>query len=98
MRYFLRFLLLMIGVALTTLGIIFWHDRGYSIVGLWFFDAGFRLHPLHILILGIALIPPTMWEQFQLDQSTPATGKRSQARSAERPDSSNQPGAGSSAQ
>jgi hypothetical protein len=32
------------------------------------FDAGFRLHPLHYLIVGIAMIPPSLWEIFLLEQ------------------------------
>ena len=47
MKYLVRFLLLTIGFALTTAGLMFWHARQFSFEGLWFFDNGFQLHPLH---------------------------------------------------
>ena len=67
MKYLGRFLLLMIGVALSTLGLVYWQHRGFSFEGIWLYDNGYRPHPLHLLVLGIAMIPPAMWEIFLLD-------------------------------
>jgi hypothetical protein len=33
----------------------------------WLVDGGFRLHPLHLLIVGLAMIPPALWEIFLLE-------------------------------
>ena len=67
MKYLLRFVLLMLGFALTTAGLMLWHAEDFSFVGIWLLDNDFRLHPLHILILGLAMIPPALWEIFLLE-------------------------------
>ncbi len=67
MRYLLRFCLLGIGFALTTFGLMTWQYRDFSMDGLWPFAGEFRTHPLHLLVLGIAMIPPTLWELFLLE-------------------------------
>lgn len=67
MRYLLRFLLLTLGFALTTAGLMHWHGQGFTFRGIWLLDDGFRLHPLHLLILGLAMIPPALWEIFLLE-------------------------------
>ncbi len=67
MRYFLRFLLLTLGFALTTAGLMSWHADDFSFHGVWLVDNDFRLHPLHLLILGLAMIPPALWEIFLLE-------------------------------
>ena len=67
MRYFLRFLLLTVGFALTTAGLMFWHAQDFSFHGIWLVDDGLRLHPLHLLIVGLAMIPPALWEIFLLE-------------------------------
>lgn len=69
MRFFLRFLLLTAAFALTTAGLIFWHQEEYSFRGVWLLDGDFSLHPLHLLILGLAMIPPALWEIFLLEQT-----------------------------
>ena len=67
MRYLGRFLLLMVGFALTTAGLMMWRAVNFSFDGVWLVDNGFRLHPLHVLILGLAMIPPSLWEIFVLE-------------------------------
>ncbi|MEM1229871.1 MAG: hypothetical protein AAGI15_04990 [Pseudomonadota bacterium] len=68
LRYLLRFALLTIGFALTTLGLMTWQARGLSFDGLWPMEGPFAVHPLHLLVLGLAMIPPTLWEIFVLEQ------------------------------
>ena len=67
MKYLLRFVLLSMGFALTTAGLMLWHADGFSFQGIWFVDNAYQLHPLHVLILGLAMIPPSLWEIFVLE-------------------------------
>ena len=69
MRYLTRFLLLSTGFALTTAGLMSWHATGFSFDGIWFFDNDYQPHALHVLIAGLAMIPPTLWEIFLLEHS-----------------------------
>ena len=69
MRYLLRFLLLTAAFALTSAGLTFWHAEGFSFRGIWLLDGDFRLHPLHLLIVGLAMIPPALWEIFLLEHT-----------------------------
>lgn len=68
-KYLLRFSLLAIGFALTTLGLMTWQAKGFSLEGLWFDGVGWTTHPVHLLVLGVAMIPPTLWEIFVLENS-----------------------------
>ena len=69
MKYLLRFVLLSVGFALTSAGLMLWHAGGFSFQGIWFVDNGYQLHPLHVLMLGLAMIPPALWEIFVLENS-----------------------------
>ena len=62
MKYAFRFVLLTIGFALTSYGLLSWQAIGFSLQGIWLFDNGFEPHAVHVLILGLAMIPPTLWE------------------------------------
>lgn len=66
MKHLGWFLLLAAGFGLTTAGLMLWHDRGFAFAGMWRFDDG--LHPLYLLIVGIAMIPPALGEIFLLEQ------------------------------
>jgi len=72
MKYLTRFLLLMIGFALTAGGLMMWRAVGFSFEGIWFVDNGYRPHALHVLILGLAMIPPSLWEIFVLESEMQA--------------------------
>ena len=67
MKYLTRFLLLTAGFALTAAGLMMWRATGFSFEGLLLYDNGYRPHALHVLILGLAMIPPTLWEIFLLE-------------------------------
>ena len=67
MRYLIRFLLLACGFALTTAGLMLWHATDFSFDGILFFNNDYRLHALHMLVLGLAMIPPSLWEIFILE-------------------------------
>lgn len=66
-RYFIRLALLCVAAALTSFGLAYWQHIGFSMDGFWFVDNDYRPHPLHILALGLAMIPTTIWEIFLLD-------------------------------
>jgi len=68
MKYFARFVLLMAGFALTTTGLMGWQDLDFGFDGVWPLEDGFGLHPLHLLMLGLAMIPPALWELFLLER------------------------------
>lgn len=65
MKYLTPFLLLMAGFALTTAGLMMWRSSNFSFEGVWLLSL--RPHPLHILVLGLAMIPPALWEIFILE-------------------------------
>ena len=66
-RYLVRYGLLTLGVALATFGLIGWTDLHFDLRGFWLYDNGWELHPVHLLIVGIGLIPPAIWEIFVLE-------------------------------
>ena len=65
MKYLASFLLLTAGSALTTGGLIMWQHRSFEFAGMWTLAEG--VHPLFALIVGIAMIPPALWEIFLLE-------------------------------
>jgi hypothetical protein len=62
-RYLIRFGLLTLGFALTTAGILAWQQIDFDLDHLWPFAA----HPVYVIVFGMALIPPTLWEIFVLE-------------------------------
>ena len=66
-RYLVRFILLTIGFALTTMGILAWQKIAFRL-DMWPLTDNFALHPVHLIVLGLALIPPTLWEIFVMEQ------------------------------
>jgi len=69
MKYLLQFLLLTLGFALTTAGLMAWQDVGFRFDGLWSLAGDFGVHPVYLLVLGLAMIPPALWEIFLLERS-----------------------------
>lgn len=67
LRYLSRFGLLTLGFGLATMGLLGWQSDGFQ----WPGGAGnaplLSLQPLYLLILGIAIVPPTLWDIFQLE-------------------------------
>ena len=66
-QYLLRLTLLTLGVALATMGLLTWQAQGFALATLWPFSNAFQPHPVHLLVLGIALIPPSLWDIFMLE-------------------------------
>jgi hypothetical protein len=74
MKYALRYSLLMLAFALTTFGLMGWQAVEFSFEGIWYFDNDYRVHAMHILILGLAMIPPALWEIFLLEHAAHTPG------------------------
>lgn len=62
-----RYLLLTLAFALTTFGLIGWHEVDYQLTEVWPFVGPPSFHPVHFLALGVAMIPPSLWEIFAVD-------------------------------
>lgn len=67
-RYLIRFVLLTLGFALTTTGILAWEQRHFDLTQVWPLVNEMQGHPIYVIVLGMALIPPTLWEIFILEQ------------------------------
>ncbi len=68
MRFFVRFLLLASGFALFTFGLLNWSAEGFTLHGLIPFTENYQTQGLHYLMLGLAMIPPSLWEIFNLER------------------------------
>ena len=66
-RYLIRFLLLTVGFALTTVGFLAWQQLNFDLSTVWPLAEEFAAHPVYAMVLGLALIPPTLWEIFVLE-------------------------------
>ena len=67
-RFLIRCLLLTCGFALTTLGLLSWQQQNFDLVTLWSSEAILGVHPVFVIVVGLALIPPTLWEIFLLEK------------------------------
>lgn len=67
MKYLSRFLLLTAGFALIASGLMMWRAIDFSFDGIWFVDNDYRPHALHLLVLGLAMVPPALWEIFLIE-------------------------------
>jgi hypothetical protein len=66
-RFLIRYLLLAAGFALTTLGLLAWQQLNFDLSAIWPMADEFKSHPVYAMVLGLALIPPTLWEIFVLE-------------------------------
>ena len=66
-RFLIRFLLLAAGFALTTAGLLGWQQINFDLANVWPKARQLSAHPVYLLIFGLALIPPTLWEIFLLE-------------------------------
>lgn len=69
LRLLARCTLLTMAFALTAFALAEWQSRAFSIGDLWPLADDFALHPVHVLLLGLAMIPPALWEIFILDHA-----------------------------
>lgn len=73
MRFFIRFILLATGFSLFTYGLLQWAHDQFPLTGLLPFTQGYRTQGLHFLMLGLAMIPPSLWEIFNLERQARTT-------------------------
>lgn len=66
-RLLIRFIVLAAASSAVAYGLLAWQHQGFTLVGVWLVDNDWRLHPVHFLVLGIGLIPPTMWDIFAME-------------------------------
>lgn len=93
LRYLSRFALLTLAFSFATAGLLGWQADGFRWPTLLADETLLRLEPLYLLILGIAIVPPTLWDIFQLEaertskrvmpSSQSAAGAASQAQTGE---------------
>lgn len=70
LRYLIRFILLAVGFALTTGGLLAWQQVEFEMQQVWPMADELTAHPIYVIVLGMALIPPTLWEIFVLENQT----------------------------
>lgn len=58
MKLFTGYLALALAMALTTWGLVTWTVQNFSLASLWPFTGPLAAHPVHVLAVGIALLPP----------------------------------------
>ncbi len=66
-RLLIRFVVLAAATGAVSYGLLAWQHQGFTLTGVWLVDNDWHLHPVHFLIVGIGLIPPTMWDIFSMD-------------------------------
>jgi hypothetical protein len=66
-RFLIRYLLLTTGFALTTIGLLGWQQLNFDLSRIWPLAQDLTAHPIYAMVLGLALIPPTLWEIFLLE-------------------------------
>ena len=62
-----RLFALTLGFALATYGAMDWHYRDLTMHGLWLYDNGWRPHPVHLLVLGLCMVPVSLWQILAID-------------------------------
>jgi hypothetical protein len=62
-------MLLATGFCLFTFGLLEWQADAFSLTGLLPFAESYRWQGLHYLMVGLAMIPPSLWEIFNLERS-----------------------------
>ena len=73
LRYLTRFIMIAAGFGLTVFGTLSWHDLGFDLASAWPLAEQFGFHPVYPLTLGMALIPPSLWEVFVLEANRTTT-------------------------
>ena len=64
----MRFMLLATGFCLFTFGLLEWQADGFALRGIVPFTDGYRWQGLHYLMIGLAMIPPSLFEIYNLER------------------------------
>lgn len=73
-RLLIRLVVLAAASSAVAYGLLAWQHQGFTLVGVWLVDNDWRVHPVHILVVGIGLIPPTMWDIFTMEMDAARRG------------------------
>lgn len=68
MQFFIRFMLLATGFCLFTFGLLEWQAEGFVLGGLVPFTDNYRWQGLHYLMVGLSMIPPSLFEIYTLER------------------------------
>ena len=71
-----RLFALTLGFALATYGAMEWHYRDLTMHGLWLYDNGWRPHPVHLLVLGLCMVPVSLWQILAIDLEAQAQARQ----------------------
>jgi len=61
-------MLLATGFCLFTFGLLEWQAEGFALRGLLPFTEHYRWQGLHYLMVGLAMIPPSLFEIYALER------------------------------
>lgn len=75
MQFFIRFMLLATGFCLFTFGLLEWQAEGFVLSGLLPFTDHYRWQGLHYLMVGLAMIPPSLFEIYTLERQAQQVSK-----------------------
>jgi hypothetical protein len=75
LRYLVRYGLLVGAFALTSFGLMQWQSVSFDTHRVWPFADAMTLHPLHCLLIGLVMIPLSLWEIFLLEPRTDHDGR-----------------------
>jgi len=53
------------------MGLLAWQQINFNLASIWPIADTFSVHPTYAIVLGLALIPPTLWEIFILENKHP---------------------------
>jgi hypothetical protein len=51
---------LILATATMTWGLVAWADSGFTTQPLWPMDRALQLHPVHLIVVGLALLPASL--------------------------------------
>ncbi|MXY56009.1 MAG: hypothetical protein F4Y41_06350 [Gammaproteobacteria bacterium] len=77
-RLVIRLIVLAAASSAVAYGLLAWQHQGFTLVGVWLVDNDWRLHPVHFLVVGVGLIPPTMWDIFTMEVDAAKRGSDEQ--------------------
>ena len=67
-------IMLSVAMALTTWGIVGWAELHFALDPLWPFSGPFLLHPVHLIGIGLALLPLAFTGSLQLTRQGATEG------------------------
>ena len=63
-----------LATATMTWGLVAWADSGFTAQYLWPMKGTLELHPVHLIAVGLALLPPSLSALLTDDRTSDSTG------------------------